>query len=66
MLAVASAFCVSYPDKMVVMFCETQHPKGIVSKMKNFSNYGDKLDLAIKQDCSISVSILEVCCQSAG
>lgn len=48
---------------MVVMFCEAQDPEGMVFKMKNFSNDGDKNDLAIKQDCSISVSILEVCCQ---
>lgn len=35
-------------DKLGVMFCETQHPKGMVSKMNNFINDGDKLDLAIK------------------
>lgn len=64
MLAVASALS-SCKDKMMV-FCETQDPKGMVFKMKNFSNDGDKLDLAIKQDCSISVFILEACCQSAG
>lgn len=40
----------SCTDKMVVMFCETQDPKGMVFKMKNFGNDGDKLDLAIKQD----------------
>lgn len=65
-LAVTSAFCVSYTDNMVVMFCEAQDPKGMVFKIKNFSNDGDKNYLAIKQDCSISVSILEVCCQSTG
>lgn len=47
MLAVAYIFCVSYTDQMVVMFCETQKPKGMVFKTKNFCNNGDKLDPAI-------------------
>lgn len=53
MLAVASVFSVV----VVVMMCPS---KGMVFKMNNFSNGGDKLDLAIKRDYSISVSILEV------
>lgn len=64
-LAVASAFCVSYTDKMVEMFCETQEPRRMVFKVKNFSNDGDKTwsghKMRLQYFSFYSGSVLAIC-----